>query len=259
MPNDKQTSLKPTKEWWDKNYAEVKAANSDYSEEKIEKAVGAIWYKNMSTEQKKKRREDEGKKYGEAKKAVSFSKFSEMRMRLIKSFYHKTFTHLEQPEINELTDQSLSYSYFGETEEPQAATIFKGVKGIGQPRYRAKRNDDLKYNPAVIVSCYDKQGKFESMEVHPAPEILKSPEKYDEDTFWFIIHNLSAERWNHSKEKVELLSKCISELKTRDEEREKEMKKIVAVEPTLEVPSNWELEQRYFFGKSFVFLADVNV
>lgn len=259
MPDDRKPSLKPPKSWFDAKVKEIKEGNPDYTEEKVNATVGAIWYKEMSTGQKKKRREDEGKKYGEAKKAGSFSKFSEMRMRLIKSFYHKTFTHLEQPEINELTDQSLSYSYFGETEDPQAVTIFKGVKGIGQPRYRAKRNDDLKYNPAVIVSCYDKQGKFENQEVHPAPEILKSPEKYDEDTFWYIIHNLSAERWNHSKEKVELLSKCISELKTREEERVKEMKKIGEVEPTVIVPSNWELEQRYFFGKSFVFLADVNV
>jgi hypothetical protein len=210
----------------------------------------------------KTRRENEGKKYSEARKSVSFSQFSELKGRMIKAYYHRTAANLEQPQINDLANSSLEYTYYGETEGYQGGEMFKGVKGIVQPSYRARRNDDLKYNPAVIVSCYDKQGKFENQEVHPAPQVLKSPEKYDEDTFWYLIHNLSAERWSHSKDKIELLSKCIAELKDRDEKREKEMEKMkkLGVESPMEVkPNNWELEQRYFFGKSFVFLADVDV
>lgn len=63
-------SLKPPKEWIKKMKKELKSQDKykDFDDEKLNKVMGGIWYNNYSKKAKKNVREDEGKKYGKAKK-----------------------------------------------------------------------------------------------------------------------------------------------------------------------------------------------
>ncbi|MFW9872496.1 MAG: hypothetical protein ACFFG0_05280 [Candidatus Thorarchaeota archaeon] len=63
-------SAKPPKEFWNKKVKEVKKGNPDYTEEQINKTVGAIW-RDLSDSKKKEIREREGKKYKPADKKSS--------------------------------------------------------------------------------------------------------------------------------------------------------------------------------------------
>jgi hypothetical protein len=56
-------SAQPPKKWWNKMHKEVKEGNPDYSEEKIDKTIGNIWYNDLSDEKRKEIRAREGKHY----------------------------------------------------------------------------------------------------------------------------------------------------------------------------------------------------
>ncbi len=60
--DDKKKSKKPPKKWWDKMVKEVKKENQDYSEERVFKTIGDIWFNNLSEEKRKEIRGREGKK-----------------------------------------------------------------------------------------------------------------------------------------------------------------------------------------------------
>lgn len=50
----------PPKAWWDKMYKKVKDGNPSYSDERLRKTVGDIWYNKMSPSKKKKEVKKEG-------------------------------------------------------------------------------------------------------------------------------------------------------------------------------------------------------
>lgn len=60
---DEKTSKKPPKKWWNKMVKEISKGNPDYSEERVNKTIGDIWYNNLTDEKRKEIREREGKKY----------------------------------------------------------------------------------------------------------------------------------------------------------------------------------------------------
>lgn len=59
----KKTSRIPPKKWWDKMEKEISKDNPDYSEERVAKTIGDIWYNNLTDEKRKEIRGREGKKY----------------------------------------------------------------------------------------------------------------------------------------------------------------------------------------------------
>lgn len=63
-------SLKPPKAWWNKMQKEIKEGNPSYSQDRIDKTIGAIWYHQLSNSKRSEIRQREGKTYGPAKKAA---------------------------------------------------------------------------------------------------------------------------------------------------------------------------------------------
>jgi len=55
----KKEPKKPPKKWWDKMVKEIKKANPDYSEERVSRTIGDIWFNNI----KEKKRKEILKKY----------------------------------------------------------------------------------------------------------------------------------------------------------------------------------------------------
>ena len=57
-------SLKPPKEWFDKMTEKIRKTSPHYSEERIRKTIGDIWYNELTNAKRKEIRERYGKKYG---------------------------------------------------------------------------------------------------------------------------------------------------------------------------------------------------
>lgn len=59
-------SLQPPSEWFDSMVSKIRKGNPSYSEERIRKTVGDIWYNELTDAKRKEIRERYGKKYGKA-------------------------------------------------------------------------------------------------------------------------------------------------------------------------------------------------
>lgn len=63
-------SLKPPKEWVEKMTKEIREGNPSYSEERVRRTMGDIWYNELTNAKRKEIRERYGKKYGKATSAI---------------------------------------------------------------------------------------------------------------------------------------------------------------------------------------------
>jgi hypothetical protein len=198
-------SLKPPAEWWEKKVAEVKRSNPDYSDEQVRATVGSIWYKQMSKNQRKKRREDEGKKYGKA--PVEKSVLSGVSFDMLK------------------------------------ATIYQAID-----------KESFEREPAVVVDCFDKDGKFEEQKVCTIPMVLEEPEEYDNRTFWILLEGLSRSWMGDEAKRAELAGRLVEELSDNIEEEKKAQEKLGELKADETRESNWEKKKRFFFGKSVLWL-----
>jgi len=75
---EKAAPGRPSKEWWDKMYKEVKEGNPKYTEEQARATVGDIWYNKMSPSKK----QEEVKKEKKGFRAVAYVNRAEPDMNL---------------------------------------------------------------------------------------------------------------------------------------------------------------------------------
>ena len=59
--------MRPPKKWWEKMKKEIKKSSPDYSEERVAKTIGDIWFHNL-TEKKRQQISDRDRKPDKKKK-----------------------------------------------------------------------------------------------------------------------------------------------------------------------------------------------
>ena len=229
MPKGTERSVKPPKEWWDRHYPQVKQslknAHPDLSDEQLEEkaraSLGATWYKKMSVNKRKEERHKEGKEYG---KASAAEKTLGLRFNLFKS-------------------------------------------RSSEEHYEAIHSDRVATMPAIMVDYYEK-GKFIERKVCTAPMVLEEVANYDNNSFVFLIDAIVDDmRWTNASQqdikKLNLVIDLATALRKRYKEQiaEWKKKKEAGEKVLLEEskPSNWQLKDEYFFGKSVFWLVDDEV
>jgi hypothetical protein len=119
-------SLKPPKEWWGRVTARIKEKNPDYSEERVSKIAGDLWYNEMSKKKRKTTRAAEGKKYGPAptSKALPREEFIDIRKaaKVPESIHLHDEKHLDSMTPEQHLQHAAEYERIG------------GQAGMGQSR-----------------------------------------------------------------------------------------------------------------------------
>lgn len=119
--------------------------------------------------------------------------------------------------------------------------------------YTGQNVETLSYNPAIIVTEYDKSGKFVETKLCTAPMIFEEPEAYDDQCYWLLMQNLSKDKWNNTEKRLDFIEDSVKELQKRDKERKKKAKEYADMKlndsPKAE---SFDQREKFFWGaKSF--------
>ena len=163
-------------------------------------------------------------------------------------------------QLLELNDPQIEKSLYNSTiafnspEQPQKTIqqfgrmnllIQKGKKHS----YTGMSIDNVKYQPAIFVNEYDKDGNFVEAQLCTAPMIFSEPENYDDNCFWMLIQNLSNERWSKTDKRLEFIDEAVDILQTREKERQKQRDTNKELGLEVKTNSSYENEEEFYWGK----------
>jgi len=215
MPDDKVPSTKPPKDWWDKHFPVVRAGL---------KKAHADW---------------------------DDKKLDEMARATLGNTWHNEMSTKSKKETREAEGKKYG-------EPPVKKSFMNGLTLRKALKYQAVQEYEFKTQPVVVADCYE-NGTFKEREIVTAPDVLAAPDRYDVRTFMLMIHALSSDTWNNQPKRLELISTLAGELQERAKEEEKARKELEKKaggipEKGAVGPSNWELKDKFFFGKSMIWM-----
>jgi hypothetical protein len=194
-------------------------------------------------------------KYAEVKKGNPDYDDEKIRAT-VGAIWYKEMSKRQRSERRE--DEGKTYGKAPEKEMKKSFFPFLMAKSQKQKIVAEQNmNNQESSIPAIVCEYYGKEGAFEEMRVVTAAEVLESPDKFNSQTFAFLIRNLgkklSYEYGADDQLKcTQVIIDLAEELESRIKEEKEAREKIKLEMPTAEFNDNWQKKKEYFMGKSIM-------
>lgn len=188
--------------------------------------------------------------------SLSFKKPQQSNITiLLKTYLSENLGIRDAKIIKSMIEQSVAFN--SETVKSPIKNNF-GLLQFGKIQkskhsYTGQSVEELSYNPAIIVTEYDKKGSFVETKICTAPMIFEEPDNYNDECFWLLIQNLSKNKWNKTEKRLDFIEDSVKELQKRDKERKKKAKEYADLKVSEPMKAeSYDLREKFFWGaKSF--------